>query len=53
MKEAPEGSEREDAEQRALIERRAYEISQGEEGGTPEENWERAEREVRTGSEEQ
>lgn len=30
-----------------LIRRRAYEISQSAEGGTPEENWERAERELR------
>ena len=29
------------------IRARAYEISQQEDAGTPEENWERAEREVR------
>ena len=38
------GSENED-----LIRRRAYEISQGTDAGTPEENWARAEREVRSG----
>lgn len=42
----PQGDERDEAEQRALIERRAYEISQSDEAGTPDENWERAEREV-------
>ena len=31
---------------RAAIERRAYEISQSPEAGTPEENWVRAEAEV-------
>jgi hypothetical protein len=31
------------------IARRAYEISLGEDAGTPEENWARAEREVRGG----
>jgi hypothetical protein len=30
---------------------RAYEISLGEDAGTPEENWERVERELRDGSE--
>ena len=52
MTEAPDDGKRDEAEQHALIERRAHEISQGEEGGTPEENWERAEREVRARSEE-
>jgi hypothetical protein len=32
---------------RADIERRAHEISQSEHAGTPEENWLRAERELR------
>jgi hypothetical protein len=37
----------EDAQTRQqAIERRAYEISQSAEAGTPEENWERAEREL-------
>ena len=35
------GGDREEA-----IRRRAYEISRSEEAGTPEENWQRAEREV-------
>jgi Protein of unknown function (DUF2934) len=30
-----------------MIRQRAYEISQGPDGGTPEENWARAERELR------
>jgi hypothetical protein len=30
-----------------MIQQRAYEISQREDAGTPEENWERAERELR------
>jgi Protein of unknown function (DUF2934) len=30
-----------------MIQQRAYEISQAEGAGTPEENWERAERELR------
>lgn len=34
-----------------LIRRRAYEISQGEDAGTPEENWRRAEQDVRGGGE--
>lgn len=29
-----------------IIAKRAYEISQSEEAGTPEENWERAKREL-------
>jgi len=37
-----------DAGNQDLIRRRAYEISQGQDAGTPEENWARAEREVRT-----
>jgi hypothetical protein len=32
---------------RAQIERRAYEISQREDAGTPEQNWHRAEDELR------
>jgi len=32
------------------VARRAYEISQSAEAGTPEENWHRAERELREGS---
>ena len=32
------------------IRRRAYEISQSEDAGTPEENWARAERELAGGS---
>jgi hypothetical protein len=36
-----------DPEREEAIRRRAYEISQSEHGGTAEENWERAEREVR------
>jgi hypothetical protein len=47
MTELAAGDERDDAQQRAMIERRAYEISQSEEAGTPEENSERAEREIR------
>jgi hypothetical protein len=31
----------------AMIRERAYEISQGPDAGTPEENWARAERELR------
>jgi hypothetical protein len=30
-----------------MIAKRAYELSQSEEGGTPEENWAQAERELR------
>lgn len=30
-----------------MIAKRAYKISQSEDAGTPEENWERAERELR------
>jgi hypothetical protein len=30
-----------------MIRQRAYEISQGPDGGTPEENWAQAERELR------
>lgn len=30
-----------------MIRQRAYEISEQEEAGTPDENWERAERELR------
>jgi hypothetical protein len=52
MTEVSQGDERDDAQQRAMIERRAYEISQSEETGTPEENWERAEREVRAAKDE-
>ena len=37
-----------DPQNEEAIRRRAYEISQGAEAGTPEENWARAEREVRT-----
>ena len=33
---------------REQIEQRAYELSQSDEAGTPEENWRRAERELRT-----
>ncbi len=40
----PQGDEAGDREER--IRRRAYEISQQEDAGTPEENWQRAEREV-------
>jgi hypothetical protein len=36
-----------DAAREQAIRRRAYEISQSEDAGTPEENWERAERELR------
>jgi Protein of unknown function (DUF2934) len=32
------------------VRRRAYELSQGEDSGTPEENWLRAEEELRGGS---
>jgi hypothetical protein len=32
-----------------MIAKRAYEISQSDQAGTPEENWERAERELREG----
>ena len=32
---------------REQIERRAYELSQSDEAGTPEEDWTRAERELR------
>jgi hypothetical protein len=35
---------------REQIERRAYELSQSDEAGSPEENWARAEQELRDGS---
>jgi len=35
-----------DPQNEEMIRRRAYEISQGENAGTPEENWARAEREI-------
>jgi DUF2934 family protein len=40
----PDGDQAGDREER--IRRRAYEISQQEDAGTPEENWQRAEREL-------
>ena len=35
-----------DPQNEEAVRRRAYEISQGEDPGTPEENWARAEREI-------
>jgi hypothetical protein len=35
---------------REEIERRAYELSQSDEAGSPEENWARAEQELRDGT---
>jgi hypothetical protein len=40
----PDPSQDDDREER--IRRRAYELSQQEDAGTPEENWQRAEREL-------
>jgi hypothetical protein len=40
----PDPSQGDDREER--IRRRAYELSQQEDAGTPEENWQRAEREL-------
>jgi DUF2934 family protein len=37
-----------DPQNEEMIRRRAYEISQGEDAGTAEENWARAEREILT-----
>ena len=37
-----------DARDDDAIRRRAFEISQGRDAGTPEENWARAEREIRS-----
>jgi hypothetical protein len=51
MSEQSEGPERGDVEtgvpDAEAIARRAYEISQSDQAGTPEENWARAERELR------
>jgi hypothetical protein len=49
-----EGSERQGAQPASeitdeMIAKRAYEISQSDQAGTSEENWERAERELREG----
>ena len=37
---------REEADREEAIRQRAYEISQSDDAGTPEENWARAEREL-------
>jgi hypothetical protein len=37
-----------DEQNAEMIRRRAYEISQGPDAGSPEDNWSRAEREIRT-----
>ncbi len=41
-----QGADGEGVDHDEEIRRRAHEISQSEESGTPEENWQRAEREV-------
>jgi hypothetical protein len=37
-----------DEQNAEMIRKRAYEISQGPDAGSPEDNWSRAEREIRT-----